>query len=140
MQNGLGYISAIATVEILGLCIHLGMEPESFIEIVRECGGIGNSAYFERISHHLVQGTDAGDSPISIPAKDVELLVTVSKEAGLPLPLLQQCAWYFGEAVRRGWQDEDVARIGKVLEASAGTRLFGSPSGVNTTESARGGA
>jgi 3-hydroxyisobutyrate dehydrogenase-like beta-hydroxyacid dehydrogenase len=125
LQNGLGYAAGVAATEILGLCRALAIDPEIFVEIVNEAGGIGGSTYFREHAEDVVHAREAGSGRLYIAAKDMHLLMAMARASQLPLPVLAETERIYGDAVDSGLASEEYTAIWRILEKRAGRELFG---------------
>ena len=114
LQNGLGMAHAALTSEILVICERLGVDTETFIDLVGQARGLGLSVFFERYATALATGekTNAGLLPIS--AKDTALARGLAHEVGLPAPILEETAAVFQEAMENGWADEELTVVSRI--------------------------
>ena len=125
LQNALGYISAIATTEILALARASGVDPVAFAALVNEAGGIGGSTYFREHAEDVALGRDSGSGRLRIAAKDMHLVMELAEASGLPLPVLADVDAMYAEAVAGGFAEDEYTATWRVMEARAGRRLFG---------------
>ena len=125
LQNALGYISAIATTEILALARASGVDQVAFASLVNEAGGIGGTTYFREHAEDVALCRDSGSGRLRIAAKDMHLVMGLVARSGLPLPVLTDVDEMFSEAVERGFAEDEYTATWRVMEARAGRRLFG---------------
>lgn len=125
LQNALGYISAIATTEILALARASGVDPVAFAGLVNEAGGIGGSTYFREHAEDVALCRDSGSGRLRIAAKDMHLVMALAEASGLPLPLLADVDAMYSEAMASGLAEDEYTATWRVMEARAGRRLFG---------------
>ncbi len=125
LQNALGYISAIATTEILALARASGVDPVAFARLVNEAGGIGGSTYFREHAEDVALGRDSGSGRLRIAAKDMHLVMALAQASGLPLPVLADVDAMYSEAMESGFAEDEYTATWRVMEARAGRRLFG---------------
>ena len=117
LQNGLGMGHAALASEILVICERLGLDTELFIDLVKDARGLGLSVFFERYATALVTGekTQAGLIPVS--AKDTSLARGLAQDVGLPVPILEETAAVFQEAMDTGSPDEELTIVSRVARA-----------------------
>lgn len=125
LQNALGYISAIATTEVLALARASGVDPVAFAGLVNEAGGIGGSTYFREHAEDVALCRDSGSGRLRIAAKDMHLVMKLAQASGLPLPLLADVDAMYSEAMESGFAEDEYTATWRVMEARAGRRLFG---------------
>lgn len=124
LQNALGYITAVATAEVLAVARLAGLDLDAFIAVVRECDGIGNSAYFDRFARHVAGGKDGGGGRLAIAAKDIELAHRMAASLGADLPLLNETARTFAEARAAQLADHEYTEVARIVERRLGRTLF----------------
>ncbi len=125
LQNGLGYVYALATAEALALARERGADVEAFIDVVKQGGGIGWSKYFDLHAAGVAAGRDEGWGRLYIGAKDTEALRRETHAAGLDLPLFEAAADAYRDAVAAGLANEEFTAVSRVLERRNGKRFFG---------------
>jgi 3-hydroxyisobutyrate dehydrogenase-like beta-hydroxyacid dehydrogenase len=124
LQNALGYVSAVATAEVLAVARLAGLDLGAFIDVVRECDGIGNSAYFDRFAAHVAEGKDGGGGRLAIAAKDIALAVHMAASVGADLPLLSETARAYAEAKAAGLSGHEYTEVARIIERRFGRALF----------------
>ncbi len=124
LQNALGYVAAVATAEVLAVARLAGLDLDAFIDVVRECGGIGNSAYFDRFATHVAEGKDGGGGRLAIAAKDIALAVHMAASLRAELPLLSETARAYAEAKAAGLSGHEYTEVARVIETRLGQPLF----------------
>jgi 3-hydroxyisobutyrate dehydrogenase-like beta-hydroxyacid dehydrogenase len=128
LHNGLGMIHMAATVEIMGLCMAIGVDPDSFIEVVRQSpksNGIGYSTVFDLYAASVVHQKTTGTGKLYIAEKDLRLATRLAHEVGYGTPLLDEAAALFDEALRAGLGEDEYSRVATVVERRYGRPLFG---------------
>lgn len=131
LHNALGMIHAVAACEVLGLCLKIGVDPDAFVEIVRESPksrGIGYSTFFGMHAADIVHGRRSGAGKLYIAAKDTALACSLGASVTYPTPLLDVAAAAFDEAVRAGWGEREFTAVAEVIEHRLGERIFGTQS------------
>lgn len=128
LQNGLGYVYALATAEALALAQQRGVDVDAFIDVVKQGGGIGWSKYFDLHAAGVAAARDEGWGRLYIGAKDTEALRREAMAAGLDLPLFAAAAADYRDAVAAGLKNEEFTAVSRMLEKRNGKRLFGVPS------------
>jgi 3-hydroxyisobutyrate dehydrogenase-like beta-hydroxyacid dehydrogenase len=127
LQNALGYVAAVATAEVLAVARLSGLELADFIAVVRECDGIGNSAYFDHFAEHVAEGKDGGGGRLAIAAKDIELANRMAASLGAELPLLGETARAYAEAKAAGLSGHEYTEVARIIERRIGRALFYRP-------------
>lgn len=125
LQNGLGYVYALATAEALALAHERGIDVDAFIAVVKQGGGIGWSKYFDLHAAGVAAARDEGWGRLYIGAKDTEALRREAKAAGLDLPLFAAAAADYRDAVATGLAKEEFTAVSRMLERRNGKRFFG---------------
>ncbi len=125
LQNGLGYVYALATAEALALAHEQGIAAEALIDVVRNGGGIGWSKYFDLHAAGVAAGRDEGWGRLYIGAKDTEALRRETAAAGLDLPLFAAAAEAYRDAVAAGLAKAEFTAVSRMLERRNGKRFFG---------------
>lgn len=125
LQNGLGYVYALATAEALALARTRGIDVAAFIDVVKQGGGIGWSKYFDLHAAGVAAARDEGWGRLYIAAKDTEALRRETEAAGLDLPLFQAAARDYREAVEAGLAKAEFTSVSRLLETRHGKRFFG---------------
>lgn len=114
LQNGLGMGHAALSSEILVTCERLGLDTETFIELVKEANALGLSVFFQRYATALVTGEKTQAGLIPIAAKDTSLACALAHEVGLPAPILEETAALFKEAKDKGWAEEELTVVSRI--------------------------
>lgn len=125
LQNGLGYVYALATAEALALARARGIDVAAFIDVVKQGGGIGWSKYFDLHAEGVAAARDEGWGRLYIAAKDTEALAREAAAAKLDLPSFAAAAAGYRDAVAAGLAQEEFTAVSRVLETRNGKRLFG---------------
>jgi len=125
LQNGLGYVYALATAEALALARERGADVEAFIDVVKQGGGVGWSKYFDLHAAGVAAARDEGWGRLYIGAKDTEALRREAAVSGLDLPLFEAAAKDYRDAVAAGLEKEEFTAVSRMLERRNGKRLFG---------------
>jgi 3-hydroxyisobutyrate dehydrogenase len=125
LQNGLGYVYALATAEALALARERGADVEAFIDVVKNGGGVGWSKYFDLHASGVAAARDEGWGRLYIGAKDTEALRREIATAQLDLPLFQAAAKDYRDAVAAGLAKAEFTAVARMLETRNGRKLFG---------------
>jgi 3-hydroxyisobutyrate dehydrogenase-like beta-hydroxyacid dehydrogenase len=102
-----------ATIELIALAQKTGADPRQVCEVVGS--GIAGNDYFRLLSKAIV---DQAASPGGMGQlwKDINIVVTSSREHNLPLLVANATAQYFNMAVSQGMANQDSALLQKVLQ------------------------
>jgi len=102
-----------ATIELIALAEKTGADPKQVCEVVGS--GIGGNDYFRLLSKAIL---DQSASPGGMGQlwKDINIVVTSSREHNLPLLVANAAAQYFNMAVSQGLANEDSALLQGVLQ------------------------
>ncbi len=115
IQNALGCINAVATAEALAICKNSGIDLLTFVEVVKECDGIGNSTYFDRYAETVARGEDSGGGRLLIAAKDMKLLGDLAAAARVDAPLMAHTERAYAAAREAGLAAAEFTQVGQVL-------------------------
>ncbi len=123
LHNALGAVNAVAVAESLLLCRSLGVDPKTYIDVVRNGGGMAFSTYFDRRAQRVVDGDYSATFTLDLMQKDVAL---AAKMAGLladKLPILRETLAAYTEGKSAGWGGEDFSAVTHVVEQRVGRRM-----------------
>ena len=132
LHNGLGMIHMAATAEIMGLCMASGIDPDAFIEIIRQSPkskGIGYSTVFDLYAASIAHGHATGTGKLYLAAKDTKLAGSMARKIDYRTPLLDNAAAMFNEAMELGLGEDEYTLVSKVVEQRFGSAIFGKPEG-----------
>ncbi len=124
VQNALGCVNAVATAEALAICQRADIDLLTFVAVVKECGGIGNSTYFDRYAETVARGEDSGAGRLIIAAKDMKLLGDIASTAAVDAPLMKHTEQTYAEALDAGLGSAEFTEVARVIEKHVGERLF----------------
>jgi 3-hydroxyisobutyrate dehydrogenase len=111
LQNALGTVNLAIGAEVLRVCEATGIDTSLFIDVVRECGGIGLSTVFDRFAGDMAARTDSGEGRLRIAAKDMQAAMSVAKSNGVGVPLLNEACHQFDDAIAAGFGDRQFTSI-----------------------------
>ncbi len=123
LHNALGAVNAVAVAESLALCVRAGVDPHTYIDVVRQGGGMAFSTYFDRRAQRVIEGNYAPTFTLDLMQKDVAL---ASRLAGADLakfPILRETLETFTEAQKHGWGGEDFSGVTHVIETRLGREV-----------------
>ena len=118
MQNGLGYVSSIAVSEMMDLADQIGLDSEVFIQVVRECGGMGNSAFFERYAASIAGLEQTKTGKLQIAAKDIGILSELFAKNRMHSQIVDITKGYYEEASNNGMGARPMYDISKVASSN----------------------
>ncbi len=124
VQNALGCVNAVATAEALAICKRTGIDLLTFVAVVKECDGIGNSTYFDRYAETVARGEDSGAGRLLIAAKDMKLLGDIAATAGVDAVLMKHTEQTYTAALDAGFGSAEFTEVARVIETRVGERLF----------------
>lgn len=127
LHNALGVIHAVATCEILGLCLTAGVDPMAFVDVVKEAGksrGIGYSMFFDLHARDIAMGQEQGAGRLYIAAKDAHLARDFARALGYQAPMLAEADRMFAAAVDAGLADREFTAVARMIEAREGRTIF----------------
>jgi 3-hydroxyisobutyrate dehydrogenase-like beta-hydroxyacid dehydrogenase len=124
IQNALGCVNAVATAEALAICKLTGIDLLTFVAVVKECDGIGNSTYFDRYAETVANGVDGGAGRLLIAAKDMQLLGDIAAAAQVDAPLMKHTEQTYTAARDAGLGSAEFTEVARVIESRLGKRLF----------------
>lgn len=122
-HNGLAAVVAVATAEALAVCVQSGADPHVFYDVVMNGGGMAYGRYFDRRVKRMLDGDFSPTFMAELMLKDARLALALARSAGVPTPMLEECARTYDEAVSRGWGKEDFSAVTHVIEQRIGRPL-----------------
>ena len=84
LQNALGTANLCAAAEAFQVCEAAAIDTGLFIDVVRECGGIGLSTVFDRFADDMAARRDSGQGRLRIAAKDMKSAVELAHSSSAP--------------------------------------------------------
>jgi 3-hydroxyisobutyrate dehydrogenase/2-hydroxy-3-oxopropionate reductase len=122
LHNALGAVNAVAVAESLALCTKLGVDPQTYYEVVCKGGGMAYSTYFDRRAMRVVEGNYDATFTVELMHKDVSLAAEMAG-ADLPsMPLLAETLAAYTEAKAR-WAGQDFSGVTHVVEQRFGVTV-----------------
>jgi len=101
-----------ATVELIVLAEKTGVDPKLVCEVVGS--GIAGNDYFRLLSKAILENTTSPGGMGQL-WKDVNIVITSSRQHNLPLLVASAAAHYFNMSVAQGLANEDSARMMDVM-------------------------
>lgn len=111
LQNALGTANLAVAAEVLRLCASTGVDTSLFVDVVRECGGIGLSAVFDRFAEDMAARRDSGEGRLRIAAKDMKAVVEAAATGQVATPLLNETGRQFERALAAGLGERQFTDI-----------------------------
>lgn len=111
LQNALGTANLAAAAEALRVCEAAGIETSTFIDVVRECDGIGLSVVFDRFAEDMATRRDSGEGRLRIAAKDSAAAAALAARHGTSAAVLEESAAVFGRAAKAGRSERQFTDI-----------------------------
>ena len=120
-----------ATIQAVGEALVLAAKAGVDPTVVREAllGGFAGSKILEVHGRRMLEGDFTPGFRAALHRKDARIITAVAEELGSPLPSFAVAAAALEALVAAGHGDLDHAALVTLLENSAGTQLFQSPSG-----------
>ena len=141
LHNALGMIHAVATCEVMALCLQVGIDPLVFIDIVREAAksrGVGYSTFFDMHAEDIALGREHGAARLYIAAKDAHLAHDLAASVGFDAPLLAEADRTFAAGLATGLGDREYTAVATVIERRNHRKIFPVWSCVDAPVDARG--
>jgi 3-hydroxyisobutyrate dehydrogenase-like beta-hydroxyacid dehydrogenase len=123
VHNGLAAVVSVAVAEALAVCVQSGVDPYVFEEVVRNGGGMAYGTYFERRVRRILDGDFSPTFTTGLMHKDARLAADLARVVQAPVPLLEETARTYAQAVAGGWGQEDFSAVTHVIEQRIGRRL-----------------
>lgn len=111
LQNALGIANLAAAAEALRVCETAGVGTDTFIEVVRECRGIGLSSVFDRFAEDMTARRDSGEGRLRIAAKDSATAAGLAARHGVAAPVLATAADRYRKAAEAGMGERQFTDI-----------------------------
>jgi 3-hydroxyisobutyrate dehydrogenase-like beta-hydroxyacid dehydrogenase len=122
LHNALGAVNAVAVAEPLVLCRSLGVDPKTYIDVVRSGGGMAFSTYFDRRAQRVVDGDYSPTFTLELMLKDVGLATKMAGALADKLPILRETLAAYTEGKSGGWGGHDFSAVTHVVEQRAGRK------------------
>jgi 3-hydroxyisobutyrate dehydrogenase len=105
------------------VCVAAGVDPATFVEIVRNGGGMAYGTYFERRAARIFAGDFSPTFALALMRKDAGLALDLARAVSVPAPVLEETKRTYDEAMERGWGQEDFSAVTHVVEQRIGRPL-----------------
>jgi 3-hydroxyisobutyrate dehydrogenase len=127
LHNALGAVNAVAVAESLALCVQAGVDPHTYIDVVRQGGGMAFSTYFDRRAQRVIEGNFTPTFTLDLMQKDVALAARLAGDDLAKLPILRETLAAYTEAKTQGWGAEDFSGVTHVVEKRLGRKVSQPP-------------
>src|SRR2546422_1863697 len=119
LHNALGAVNAVAVAESLALATRLGVDPQTYYEVVRQGGGMAYSTYFDRRAMRVVEGNFCAAVTGELMHKDVSLAARMAGADLERMPILKETLAAY-TAARAKWPGQDFSGVTHVVEERFG--------------------
>jgi 3-hydroxyisobutyrate dehydrogenase-like beta-hydroxyacid dehydrogenase len=126
LHNALGAVNALAVAESLALCTKLGVDPQTYYDVVCKGGGMAYSTYFDRRAMRVVEGNYDATFTVELMHKDVALAAQMAGGDLAHMPILGQTLAAYAEAKTR-WGTQDFSGVTHVVEQRFGVSVSRKP-------------
>jgi 3-hydroxyisobutyrate dehydrogenase-like beta-hydroxyacid dehydrogenase len=123
LHNALGAVNAVAVAESLALCATLGVNPGTYIDVVRNGGGMAFSTYFDRRAERVVEGNYAPTFTLDLMHKDVTLASRMAAGVLDRLPILRETLAAYTDGRAAGFGALDFSAVSRVVAQRLDTRV-----------------
>ena len=130
----LGYANLITAIEGMLIGAKAGLDLETLARIVPVSAGASRT--FDNIPRGVFPGTFSAGGTLDIVAKDVHLACELAREVGAPAQTGLVAEDMYRRAQARGWGQEGLSVVARVLEAMAGVELRARVSDAPTYQAA----
>ena len=111
-------VHTLAASEAAAFAVRLGAELETVQDVIGT--SFGSSAMLLRNLPRFIARDFSPATPVGLIAKDLSIIHSEAKDAGVPLLLGGLVEQYYLEAKARGWTGEDMAALVKLWDRQAG--------------------
>ena len=122
LHNALGAVNAVAVAESLALCTRLGVDPQTYYDVVCKGGGMAYSTYFDRRAMRVVEGNYDATFTVELMHKDVALAAEMAGAELEHLTILKETLAAYTEAKSR-WGTQDFSGVTHVVEQRTGVNV-----------------
>lgn len=122
LHNALGAVNAVAVAESLALCTRLGVDPQTYYEVVCKGGGMAYSTYFDRRVTRILEGNYDATFTVELMQKDVTLAAQMAGADLEHMPILKETLAAYTDAKPR-WGGQDFSGVTHVVEERFGVRI-----------------
>jgi 3-hydroxyisobutyrate dehydrogenase-like beta-hydroxyacid dehydrogenase len=122
LHNALGAVNAVAVAESLALATRLGVDMQTYYEVVRQGGGMAYSTYFDRRVTRVVEGNYDATFTVELMHKDVALAARMAGADLERMPILRETLAAY-TAARAKWPAQDFSGVTHVVEDRFGLKV-----------------
>ena len=122
LHNALGAVNAVAVAESLALCARLGVDPQTYYDVVCKGGGMAYSTYFDRRALRVVEGNYDATFTVELMHKDVALAAQMAGADLQHMTILGATLAAYAEAKAR-WPGQDFSGVTHVIEQRFGVTV-----------------
>jgi 3-hydroxyisobutyrate dehydrogenase/2-hydroxy-3-oxopropionate reductase len=122
LHNALGAVNAVAVAESLALCTKLGVDPQTYYDVVCKGGGMAYSTYFDRRAMRVVEGNYEATFTVELMQKDVALAAQMAAADLEHMPILKTTLAAYTDAKAR-WPGQDFSGVTHVVEQRFGVTV-----------------
>src|SRR5436309_903473 len=122
LHNALGAVNAVAVAESLALAERLGVDPQTYYDVVRQGGGMAYSTYFDRRVMRVVEGNFDATFTVELMHKDVSLAARMAGADLDRMPILKEALAAY-TAARARWPGQDFSGVTHVVEERFGLKI-----------------
>lgn len=120
-NNTMYAINLLSFVEAVSIASKGGIDPELFIEIVGQ-GGAKSAVSEAKLPKVLARDFSPAFS-LAMMNKDLGLVSALTGELGVATPVFDAVKAVLGQALEKGWGDEDLSSVVKLYEAWDGHEI-----------------
>jgi 3-hydroxyisobutyrate dehydrogenase/2-hydroxy-3-oxopropionate reductase len=122
LHNALNAVNAVAVAESLALCTRLGVDPQTYYDVVCKGGGMAYSTYFDRRAMRVVEGNYDATFTVELMLKDVSLAARMAGADLDSMPILKQALEAYTVAKAK-WPGQDFSGVTHVVEDRFGVSI-----------------
>jgi 3-hydroxyisobutyrate dehydrogenase-like beta-hydroxyacid dehydrogenase len=122
LHNALGAVNAVAVAESLALCTRLGVDPQTYYDVVCKGGGMAYSTYFDRRVMRVVEGNYDATFTVELMHKDAALAAQMAGADLDHMKILKETLAAYAEAKTR-WSSQDFSGVTHVVEERFGVKV-----------------
>ena len=122
LHNALGAVNAVAVAESLALATRLGVDLETYYDVVRQGGGMAYSTYFDRRVMRVAEGNFDATFTVELMHKDVSLAARMAGADLEHMPILKETLAAY-TAAKAKWPGQDFSGVTHVVEERFGTTV-----------------
>jgi 3-hydroxyisobutyrate dehydrogenase-like beta-hydroxyacid dehydrogenase len=122
LHNALGAVNAVAVAESLALAARLGVDAQTYYDVVCKGGGMAYSTYFDRRVMRVVEGNYDATFTVELMHKDVSLAAAMAGADLERMPILKQTLEAY-TAAKAKWPAQDFSGVTHVIEERFGLKV-----------------